>query len=309
MRILGLTRSPGLQLLAMLCCADPVIAAEMHDSVPLPLVKAIMANPLGEDTHLYSGVPDAFPLISIPSGFDVLGGMTQGQRTRLILQTSRDGETAMDILKSSFLNDGFIDVNTIPGSRTGGFVTPSGVRAGLLLCRDDVGALNVTFFAQPEGNIVSLAATPLNGRGGSPCSDIGQPRPSLLAGPNSGGARWMMAEMAEYMPVMNMPGNSSQAPAAFLSSGGSSSSNGTHETRREFESDMSVPDLYRFFADQIVAQGWILDSEASGQISASGNWYRTPKSDVFLHGGFDIVQTSESSFGIRFRMTRLNVSQ
>src|SRR5690606_37634644 len=144
---------------------------------------------------------------------------------------------------------------------------------------------------------------------GSPCSDIGQPRPSLLGGPASGGARSMMAEMTKYMPVMNMPGSSSQAPAAFLGSGGSSSSNGTYETRREFESDMSVPELYRFFADQIVAQGWILDSEASGQISASGNWYRTPESDVFLHGGFDIVQTSESSFGVRFRMTRLNVSQ
>ena len=309
MQTRGLIRSPVLQLLAMLCCAGPAIAAEIHDSVPLSLVKAIMANPLGEDTHLYNGIPDAFPRISIPSGFDVLGGMSQGPRTRLILQTSREGETAMDLLKSSFLNDGFMDVNTILGSQSGGFVTPVGMRASHLFCRDDVGALNVTFFAQPEGNIVSLATNPLNGMGGSTCSDIGQPRPSLLGGPASGGARGMMAEMAEYMPVMNLPANSSQAPTAFLGGGGISSSNGTYETRREFQSDMSVPDLYRFFAEQIVGQGWILDSEASGQISASGNWYRTPESDVFLHGGFDIVQTSESSFGIRFRLTRLNVSQ
>src|SRR5690606_39242260 len=95
----GLTRSPVLPLLAMLCCAGPASAAEIHDSVPLPLVKAIMGNPLGEDTHLYTGIPNAFPQFSIPSGFDVLGGMTQGQRARLILQTSRDSETAMDVLK------------------------------------------------------------------------------------------------------------------------------------------------------------------------------------------------------------------
>src|SRR5690606_22904778 len=167
----------------------------------------------------------------------------------------------------------------------GGFMSPGGVRASHLFCRDDVGALNVTFFAQPEGNIISMATNPLDGRGFSTCSDLVQPRPSLLGGPSACGARWLMAETAKYMPVINLPTDSSQPPGAYLGSGGGSSSSGTFETRREFESDMSVPDLYRFFADQIVAQGWILDSEASGQISASGNWYRTPESDVFLHGG------------------------
>src|SRR5690606_3960527 len=110
MQTRGLIRSPVLQLLAMLCCAGPAIAAEIHDSVPLSLVKAIMANPLGEDTHLYNGIPDAFPQISIPSGFDVLGGMSQGPGARLNLQTAREGGTAMDLLISSFLGEGCMGV-------------------------------------------------------------------------------------------------------------------------------------------------------------------------------------------------------
>src|SRR5690554_1391254 len=77
---------------AIFTCMTPAIAAELQGSVPAPLVKALITGPMGDESRIYSGIPDQFPQINIPNGFTVLGGVVQGARLRLVLQTTADRE-------------------------------------------------------------------------------------------------------------------------------------------------------------------------------------------------------------------------
>lgn len=117
------------------------------------------------------------------------------------------------------------------------------------------------------------------------------------------------------MPVMALPADVDTSRQSYLGMSGGSSSRAwisggaTYETSSEFGSDMTIPQLYQHFAQQIGTQGWALDSEASGQLSASGNWIKIPDADTYLHGAFNILQSSQSKFMIRFRLTKLSVEQ
>lgn len=302
----------SLAIAAACASALPVHAAEYTDSVPLPLVKALMAGPLGDEVHLYSDIPGDFPDIPVPANFSVLGGIEQMNSSRVILQTSDNREDAIAALSDALLSAGFVEMQTMGGGRPGGFTSSGVMMLPRNFCRDDIGFLTTMVSQQAGLTQVSLGTSrAMFDSGASSCAEV----QAQMRNPNPNGPGIPVTNLAQYMPEMVLPDASNNTPQPFLAiSGGSSSrtwvsGGATYETSSEFSSDMNIPQLYQHLAQQIGTQGWALDSEGSGQLSASGNWIKIPDADTYLHGAFNILQSSESNFMIRFRLTRLSVEQ
>lgn len=294
-------------LSAALSLSLPIHAAELDSDVPLPLVKALLQSPLGDDVHVYLGIPDNFPSgINIPREFSILGGVDLGRSQRLVLQTSTNRDAALDALSTVLTAVGFVDIQTLSGMRASGFVVPESMLARRTFCRDDVGYITLAYSAQPYGNLLSLSTSnTLADSGMSSCQQIRSPArgPYNTRQPSSGVP---MIDLMQYMPRLDLPGTLRDSiPNPFFSSGGSSSGGSHAETENRFRSDMSIPALHKHFADQIRAQGWTSDGEVTGQFSATGNWIKIPDADTYLYGSISILQTSEANFSVRFRLNKL----
>lgn len=224
-----------------------------------------------------------------------------GNSMRVVMQTERGRDEALGMLAEILSSAGFTEVQMMADRAPTGFVTQE-AQSRRVLCRDDLGYLTVIFTEQPGLNLISLSTSSAMSSSGAPsCSSTANSRGAF-------GARPSMAiqDFAQHMPVMKLPAAANQSPQPFLGSGGSSASGGTVETSSTFTSDMTVPQLYKHFADQIGAQGWAVDSEGTGQLTGSGNWIKIVEGDMYLHGSFTIVQNSPSTFAIRFRLTTLD---
>ncbi|MDO8273844.1 MAG: hypothetical protein Q7U82_18275 [Gammaproteobacteria bacterium] len=291
----------ALAFIAALSTTMSVPAAEYVDTVPLTLLQGLFAGPSGGGLRAYSEFPERFPDIVIPPGFIVVGSIDMGNSMRVVMQTERERDEALGMLSEILSSAGFSDVQTVADRAPTGFVTQE-AQSRRVLCRDDLGYLTVAFTEQAGLNLISLSTSSAMLSSGAPvCGGMS----------NSGGVFFNLSattiqDLAQHMPVMNIPAAANQSPQPFLGSGGSSASGGTVETSSTFTSDMTVPQLYRHFADQIGSQGWALDSEGAGELTGSGNWIKIVEDDMYLHGSFTIVQNSPSTFAIRFRLTTLD---
>ncbi len=248
----------------------------------------------------------------IPPEFTVQGGVERGHSRQLVLQTDEGRDQALEILSGALTSVGFLDVESLTGRNRTGFLSERDL-AVRTFCRDDAGVFGVTYVTLAGvAHVIMNATGPMQASGPQSCAEMGQP-PGFASMPGRPGP--MLDVLSQHMPVMTVPAAADTSRRAYLStrggspSGGSFSGGGTFETSSEFGSDMSIPQLYQHFAEQIGSQGWALDSEATGQLSASGNWIKIPDADNYLHGAFNIIQNSESNFTIRFRLTKLSVEQ
>jgi len=88
-----------------------------------------------------------------------------------------------------------------------------------------------------------------------------------------------------------------------LMMGGSSSSGNSVETNGSITSDENIDEVYRFFADQIEEQGWELDSEVAGSLSANGTWIKSPESNLNLIGRLAVLSIGDSNYELEFTLT------
>lgn len=299
---------------ALLGGVAPVMAAEFTDGVPQALVKALLLNPLGEDMRLIDGIPEAFPDISIPGDFTVLGGLEQGPSQRVVLQSSFSPDDAMVSMTEAIVSAGFVDMEALTRQQRTGFLPAQSGYETRLLCRNGFGTMNVEV-SSPEGvTQVVLGTTGFERLGFASCEEMA----GMSSTPPSGWIssdrpRALFVELAtnfgQHMPVMELPADAETARGVYFGSSRMSSSRDTHETSSQFASAMTIPQLYEHFAAQIAAQGWALDGASTGQVSASSNWIKIPEADTYLHGAFSLLQNSESNFTLNFKMTKLDAGQ
>lgn len=104
------------------------------------------------------------------------------------------------------------------------------------------------------------------------------------------------------MPRMEVPELDNIRPSGVLIGGGTSSGNNSAETDINLKSELNIEDLYTHFAEQIIDQGWEIDSEVVGGRSANGTWTRSPTADLELVGTLSVLETSEGNYELRFRL-------
>jgi len=111
--------------------------------------------------------------------------------------------------------------------------------------------------------------------------------------------------MKMFLPVLQVPegvyrsGRNSIVGRTFTDVAAvSGQSNAT--TRTSFTAEQSLEQLASFFGNQIVEQGWQLDSQWAGEIAAGSVWRRTAVAEGELMGKLDILQSAQQGFRVSF---------
>lgn len=293
-------------ILAITSLSNTLADTEFEDTIPLELAKIFLGNSPSNEVRIYSDILDAFPNFQLPSGFSVLGSIDQGYTKRVVLRTTFDVDVATSALVSAFEIEGFVTHNPgYPMRLDVGFVTqvqsqrqrPTG------MCKDDVGVLYYSVITTPLGNLASINISSAGQIPPQTCADsLAQQMASfsMMQQRNTG--------IRQYLPRMEVPEPDRRMLRTSIG-GGSRGSNNSIEADHQLNIDWSLEEVYRHLADQILAQGWTLDNESIGGISANGDWTISPTADLHLAGNLNVLEIGESFYQLKFRLVAVGGQQ
>jgi len=284
-----------LSVLALPAGAD----TEFEDSIPIEVAEVLFDASLNGQFEIYSDIADAFPPFELPDNFTVIGSTVQNGNLRAVVSSAMASDAAIQQLIAAFEVEDWQQLPAFnPPAQDTGFVAPGPitVRTANSLCHDDLGRLSIS--AAERGAINYFAIFMYNAFGGSQgscASQIARQQQSMAQMQFSDGVR-------QYMPRMEVPEAENIRPRGAFIGGGSSSSNNSAETETNLRSDLDIEELYKHFAEQILEQGWEIDSEVVGDRSANGTWTRAPEPNLELVGTLSVLETSDSNYELRFRL-------
>lgn len=282
-------------ILALSYTASGFTATEFEGGVPVELVRFFAGA-----GAVYSDLSNSFPEFDLPDGLQVMGSMDRGLLQRVILRSELSGDDAVTALVNSFLNEGWVPlISYAVNQPQNGFVSsapPADVPVEI--CHDDYGFLTLRGY-EGVGNRAYLR---LNGSVASQpdfsCARQNQQRQDFGFGGRRPGFSLVNQQ---YMPRLELPEEASQ-PIRRSPFGLFSGSNNDIEISTNLSIDWGIEQVYLHFAEQMSAQGWELDTESTGDVTASGSWTRSPEADLVLVGLLTIVKVSESGYQMKFRL-------
>lgn len=276
---------------------------EFENSIPIELAKLFLGNPAIGEVFIYSDILDDFPVFTIPDNFEVVGSLDQGYSQRVVLITNLDEEAARAELLDSFDAAGWqlrqnISLNQLPQT---GFVSsrpfPAGTTIGL--CHDDDGNITIGVGFGDNGRLVNLTRrTPQPGSFTPTCREQNNQQ-------QAGFFRGARSTLNEYMPRLELP-DSPDLRGPVYPGGFSSRGNYEIESRTSISIDWSIAEVYEHFENQIIEQGWELDSNATGSFSANANWQKSPEDNIDLIGILSVLEIADTNFEVKFRLLRRN---
>ncbi len=295
MRKLGLAGAFVALIFGLSSAAD----TEFQDVIPVDVAEVLFDTNLRGQLEIYSDIANDFPSFDLPSGFSVVGSVYQMNMLRVVLRTNLDRDSATQLLMAAFEQENWQEFPTyMPPSQDTGFVSPAAVviTTNSSLCHDGQGRLSIHYAERDSGNYVSLGRyNSFGNQQGSCASQLAQQEQSISQMNFSVGLR-------QYMPRMEVPDSDAVRQRGPYIGGGSSSSNNSVETEINLSSDLAISELFTHFTDQIIAQGWEIDSEIVGSLSANGNWTKSPEPDINLVGALSVLKTSDSNYELKFRL-------
>jgi|GEM_PF-1336932 len=278
-------------------------ATEYEDSVPLELVRVLLGNPtLNGEVRVYSDVLDQFPTLDYSDQFEVMGSVDHGYSQRVVLKTGLESETATASLQDDLERQGFIPfVQPYDVELNRGFVVQQQVQRPTQMCRDDVGNMSISVSQMDDDTIFVLAVSQLNNMQSQSCEQkLEEQNQNYVMMQNMRNRG--RPNLRQYLPRMVVPTTDFRQRRVFGGGGSSSSSGNTLETEYELNIDWSISEVYQHFADQISEQGWDLDSETIGEITANADWISSPEPSIDLVGNLNILRAGEGSYQLKFRL-------
>lgn len=269
---------------------------EFADSIPVETARALLASPFGAVTF-YTDIVDEFPEFEIPDEFSVLGSVDNVMSLRAVFETRLDEQAATGLAISALLDEGWqrlpAPVSPIPRV---GFVSASDIyRDVTRLCHDGHGNISVYYTGGEDANLVRLE---LSGR------SFGRQRTCEIQISESNQSMTMMQArlgqgIRQYMPRLEIPAQQRRPGWVPFVGGGSSSSNSSAEAETTIATDLSMDELFQHFAAQMTAQGWVLDTRNTGSVTATGNWTRSPATDLDLISTLTIIASGDSAYDLK----------
>lgn len=295
-----------LRLLFTLCLTASIhvrAAEEFTQTIPTELAKLLLDFDGNNDFAIYDGIMDEFPELNLPSGFTAIGSLRQSGMLRLALMTTMTEEQAMSVIGETLSNEGWVTMPEMnPFPREGGFVTANAPRASQArwprYCRDDYGFLSSSYSSRGGVNYVLLTANTRRGMFGFNSRDCQSEIENLQRSISMRAMRGN-TDLSRFMPRMELPGEQNSGYSPFAMAGMSGSSR-EMSTEVSIEIDWELDDLYEHIAEQISEQQWSLDSESSGEITASGTWVREVEETGNLIGALTVTNSGENRFDLQF---------
>lgn len=233
---------------------------------PDGLVPADIAAEFAGGGTLHQGLPDDFPELLLPRGIDlrVLGSLQNNpySQTILIRSSSSPAEIREGLL-AMLAMQGWHDV----GSSPVGAVDP----VYLQLCHDRHGTMTLTMRSNATGTQLQVRRIVYPQQVARP------PCAQERARNQESTARYVYFN--SLLPLLEVP-DGTLSPLPGVGIRGISGSYSGSSVRIEREGTIEVPEtsaaeVYENFAQQLTEQGWIVDSSATGIMSAASTWTRT----------------------------------
>lgn len=286
-------------LFVPIACLDA--AEEFQDSIPLEVAEALFGFGSGGNMNVYSDIMDEFPEFELPGRFEVLGSSERAMGSlTLALVTALNEEDARESLVESFADEGWIEMPNfgMPSMETGFVSANQPVRPSYRqLCHDEYGQMNISYSDRGGRNFVTASTGAAFGGDYRTCSERIEEQEMSMArfSQRNQGIR-------EYMPLLLVPEDARQGRVAFLRGGGMSSSGNSAETDTNFSIEWELAEVFEHFAQQIVEQGWTLDAESLGSITAAGTWTQPSEGGANLVVRLDVVKSNEDRYDLTLRV-------
>jgi hypothetical protein len=294
-------RSLVLFALTVACIGNSKAAEEFQDFIPIEVAEALFGFGIGGEMQVYSDIMDEFPEFQLPAQFEVLGSTSRSTSLTVAMATALDESQARAAITESFADQGWIEMPVFsPSPRVYGFVSPNRppTPSYRQLCHDEHGQINVSYRAGPR-NILSLHAGNAFGADYRTCAErIEQQELSMVR--MSRGGRGMY----DSMPLLLVPEEARQGNMPFIRGGGGSSSGNKAETDTSFALDWDLEEVYEHFSDQMDEQGWTLDAESIGSVTATGTWTQPTTTGGSLVARLDVVNSRDDQFDLTLSVER-----
>jgi len=276
-------------------------AEEFQDSIPIEVAEALFGFSAGGDLRVYSDIADGFPEFDLPRQFEVLGSSVRGSSAFTVaLATSLDEDDARSAITESFADEGWIDLPRfgMPAMESG-FVSQNqpAMPSYTQLCHDDYGQLSVSYSERSGRRSVTLNTGSVFGGDYRSCAERIEQQEMMRERTSQRGMG-----IRQYMPLLLVPEDARQGRMPFVRSTGMSSSGNTAETDTNFSIEWELEEVFQHFAEQIVEQGWILDAESIGSITATGSWTRLSENGANIVVRLDVVNSEEERYDLTLRV-------
>ncbi len=277
-------------------------ASAFEDGVPQVLVEQFTSG------QIYSGLPVDFPQVDLPDSITVRGSLDNDFSQMVVFSSAVPVEEASMDLAESFENSGWtrlISQNFTP--QQNGFIypdqPPQPLGADDQFCHDRYGTMTLTSSQGSENFINLRLMNQAMMQPGFSCQQQNQQRQMQIDRAGNGPGFGMPNQ--QYLPRLEMPegdGQNARPRSPFFGLRGISGSSNDFETQASISGDWSVEELNQHFADQLQAQGWQLDSDWAGEVSAGGNWTINPEANTNLIGILTVLERTQGIFELKFRL-------
>lgn len=250
----------------------------------------------GQGGTITREMPEQFSDFSESADFEFVASSDSSYGTSAAFKTGLNQVESMDAAVAILEAAGWADPG-MPMGPGGGFVTEFRPQFRML-CRENE-MVNVMVHTSGESRFLRLNSS--QDPTGITCDRM-----------VSGGAMPMprSAEVARHLPSLTLPEGVEPmgGRGALIASGGfSGGSDREMSFATTLDTDQPAENLFDHFEPQLQDQGWIRESEWSGESSSGSTWTATPTDEMELSGLLEIVALSESGYYVSFRALSLAV--
>jgi hypothetical protein len=291
-----------LSLFLLLITGTPFAATEFDGDVPVEIVRQMVSG------DIYADLPEDFPELEIPADLVVSGSVRSDYSSLAIFTTTLSAGDGSMALASSLNRAGWLQLPQIEYQPPqNGFIRPDAelqdFSRNLDYCHDQYGTLSIN--PGNENNGTTSISARLNNialrQPGFSCQQQIEQR--NFSAERRGGFPFFNPN-SQYIPRLVLPeeGNQPSPMIARVVDGAFSSSGGETETNAALRGEWNPGELLEHFTGQLEVQGWVLDSDWSGEFTAGSNWAYSPQPDLNFIGVLSIIESIEGVFTLKFRL-------
>jgi hypothetical protein len=279
--------------------AMPVSAAELEDSIPVDLARALFDIPFTGQMRFYTDIPEGFPPFTVPANFTILGGMVMPNYLRVGIKGSVSMREGMSTFSTSLERDGYLIFPEFLKSERG-FVLGETHPLPLTACHDSKGKIRVRAISRDQDVFFSLTggAAALN-EPGTTCAELILDRQKFVDDQlfrESQGIR-------RDLPKLSIPIEKDLSLRGYQPGMRYSGSNTGYETTSQIPSSLSTSELYTHFSNQLVSQQWSQDQGINSEGFVHGEWVKTIEDDQLIFGLLKVEKDVSGMFNLFFSIS------
>jgi len=257
----------------------------------------LVFGPENEKTCFYQDIPASFPSFELPPEFTVRVTADLGSVLELFVDTELDQGETITALTNSFLQQQGWSSYQYPhqnSTDSGVVISDEGDTAHGYLCHTTAPPVDIRAYSEAGATVARITSYPAGNH--DTCARI-MSRIGLISGqaPEQSG-------LDQYLPLLEIPGEI----VATGQRSSSRSANGDMEANVSYQLSVAWPasQLYEHFATQMQEQNWRVDAQFSGDVSVGGVWILNPEPGRQLLAYIDIIESTNLSYKISFRILR-----